>query len=105
MIKRVEEYLDEVSFPVPKKKIVNYAKLHHVPENILDALLALPEQSYGSLQEVKEALLTVPFDDGIPKKSIAKMEEEKVNEQQKMKQSVNLHEFTQMGDEENQESV
>lgn len=109
LLHRVETYLEGVEYPLGKDKILKYAKVHHVPANILEILEELPDKEYHSLQEIQFPLESIientPFDDGVAKKNKAKMVQEKEDKMQQMENIVNPNEFTQMGDEEDHESV
>lgn len=104
----LEGYLEGIAYPIHKEKIVRYAKMHHVPEDVLEVLYLLPEREYVDLIDIREGLLTIvpaPVDDGVPKKTLEQMAQEREDELQRMKHVVNLKEFTKMGDEEDHESV
>jgi hypothetical protein len=98
----LENFFDDIAFPVGKGQLVAEAQDWPLPQHVRDALLLLPEHLYLTREEVKSALLGQPFDDGIPKKH---MEEIKDEDDDMMDELVDLDEFTQMGDEEDHESV
>lgn len=101
-ISHLDAFFDDIAFPVHKHQLVEEAQDWPLPDNVRDALLLLPEQSYSSREEIKSALLGVPFDDGTPKKDL---EDLKDDDDDHMDNLVDLDEFTQMGDEEDHESV
>ena len=104
IITRVKEYVQDAAFPISKKKIITYAKMHHVPENLLQTLEELPERSYKNFKEIEVALKPLPFDDGTPKKTKDALLQKKEDQVQHIPNLVNPSEFTQMGDEENYEN-
>ncbi len=102
IINQLEDFFDDIAFPVHKTQLVEESQDWPLPANVREALLLLPEQEYFNREEVKGALIDVPFDDGVPKKHL---EESKDADDDMMDSLVNLDEFTQMGDEEDHESV
>jgi hypothetical protein len=103
IIQHLEEFLQDVPFPIDKDGLVQEALDSPLPANVREAIALLPDREYPTRAELKEELLGVPFDDGAPKKDLDAMELEEVDD--KMDSLVNLEEFTQLGDEENHESV
>lgn len=99
---QLDQFFDDIGFPVHKDNLVEEAQDYPLPDNVRQALLLLPVQLYSSREEIKNALLGVPFDDGVPKKDL---EDSKDADDDHMDSLVNLDEFTQMGDEEDHESV
>ncbi len=102
---RLEEYLKGIEYPISKGKIVKYAKVHHVSEDVLEVLQQLGDVQYEDINAIREGLLSIKLDDGIPKKTKEAMQMKKINSLQKMQHDVNPNDFTQMGDEEDHESV
>jgi len=103
IIHHLENFLEDIPFPIDKAGLVLESMDSPLPNNVREAIALLPNKEYESRAELKEELLGVPFDDGTPKKNLDAMELEEVDD--KMDELVDLDEFTQMGDEENQESV
>lgn len=103
IITHLENFLSDVGFPIDKAGLVLESHEFPLPDNVREAIALLPDQEYTSREELKNELIGVPFDDGVPKKDLEAMELEEVDD--KMDSLVNLEEFTQMGDEENHESV
>jgi hypothetical protein len=103
IIHHLEEFLQDVPFPIDKDGLVQESLDSPLPANMREAIALLPDREYVSRAELKEELLGAPFDDGTPKKDLDAMELEEVDD--KMDSLVNLEEFTQLGDEENHESV
>lgn len=103
VIHHVEEFLSDVGFPIDRAGLVQESHEFPLPDNVREAIALLPDKEYGSREEVKRELIDVPFDDGVAKKDLDAMELEEVDD--KMDSLVDLDEFTQMGDEENHESV
>ncbi len=102
IINHLDDFFENVPFPIDRDGLVQESLDFPLPDNVREAIALLPEKEYHSPGELREELLGVPFDDGTPKKSEDEMELEEVDD--KMDSLVNLDEFTQMGDEENQES-
>lgn len=102
-IAHLDNFLEDVPFPIDKDGLMQEAFDSPLPENVRDAITLLPDRDYHSKAELREELLGVPFDDGTPKKSEDAMEAEEDDD--KMDTLVNLDEFTQMGDEEDHEDV
>ena len=103
IINHLEDFLEDVPFPIDKEGLVQESQDSPLPLNVREAIALLPEREYASRRELRDELLDLPFDDGIPKKDIEIMKLEEVDD--KMDSLVNLDEFTQMGDEEDHESV
>jgi hypothetical protein len=103
IIIHLDEFLSNVPFPIDKDGLVQESLDSPLPNTIRDAIALLPDREFESRTDVKTELIGVPFDDGVPKKDEDAMELEEVDD--KMDHLVNLEEFTQMGDEENHESV
>ncbi len=51
----VSEYFKGLEFPCEKQDLIDYAQEHNAPDRILEMLDKLPDQEYGSLQQVLEA--------------------------------------------------
>lgn len=103
IINQLEDFLEDIPFPIDKEGLVQEAFDSPLPTNVREAIALLPDKEYASRGELKDELIEIPFDDGIPKKDLNRMELEEVDD--KMDSIVDLDEFTQMGDEENHESV
>lgn len=103
IIHHLEEFLEDIPFPIRKQGMVEEAMDSPLPANVREAIALLPDKEYLSREDVKDELLEMPFDDGVPKKDLDTMHQEEVDD--KMDNLVNLDEFTQMGDEEDHESV
>lgn len=103
IIRHLEEFLENVPFPIDKWALVEESHDAPLPENIREAIALLPDKEYLSRDELRNELTDVPFDDGVPKKDLDAMQLEEIDD--KMDSLVNLDEFTQMGDEEDHESV
>ena len=102
LIEHLDNFFDDIAFPVDKTQLVAESQDWPLPDNVREALLLLPEQEYSTREEIKNALIDIPFDDGIPKKHL---DENKDADDDMMDSLVNLDEFTQMGDEEDHESI
>ena len=103
IIHHLEEFLENIPFPIDKRALVEESLDAPLPENIREAIALLPDKEYLSRDELRNELTDIPFDDGMPKKDLDAMQMEAVDD--KMDNLVNLDEFTQMGDEEDHESV
>jgi hypothetical protein len=103
IIHHLEEFLQDVPFPIDKDGLLQESLDSPLPTNVREAIALLPDREYASVPNSRKIFLGVPFDDGTPKKDEDAVESDDVDD--KMDSLVNLDEFTQMGDEENQESV
>lgn len=103
IINHLENFLEDVPFPIHKQGLVEESLDSPLPNNIREAIALLPDKEYLTREELKNELVGLPFDDGVPKKDLDAMRMEEVDD--KMDNLVNLDEFTQMGDEEDHESV
>jgi hypothetical protein len=103
IISRLEEFLEDVPFPIDKSGLLQESLDSPLPLNVREAIALLPDREYRTRKELKDELLDLPFDDGVPKKDIENTLLEEVDD--KMDNAVNLNEFTQMGDEEDHESI
>lgn len=103
IINHLEDFLEDVPFPIHKYGLVEESQDAPLPENVREAIALLPDKEYLTREELKSELVGLPFDDGVPKKDFDTMQMEEVDD--KMDNLVNLDEFTQMGDEEDHESV
>jgi hypothetical protein len=101
IINHLENFFDDIGFPVNKHQLIEESQDWPLPDNVREALALLPEQEYSTREEIMTALTDVPFDDGIPKKHA----EDDIDVDDHMDNLVDLDEFTQMGDEEDHESV
>ncbi len=45
-------YLEKITFPATKMRIVNLARDNHAPDGVMDLLKGLPDQEYSSPDEV-----------------------------------------------------
>lgn len=102
IINHLEDFFDDIAFPVQKDQLVSESQDWPLPQNVREALILLPDQEYRTREEIKSALTDVPFDDGVPKKHLDEIKDE---DDDTMDSLVNLDEFTQMGDEEDHESI
>ena len=102
-IAHLDNFLEDVPFPIDREGLMQEALDSPLPDNIREAIALLPERDYHSRAELREELLGIPFDDGTPKKSEEAMELDEVDD--KMDSLADLDEFTQMGDEEDHESI
>lgn len=103
IINHLEEFLEDVPFPIHKQGLVEESQDSPLPNNVREAIALLPDKEYLTREELKRELTDLPFDDGVPKKDTDTMMMEEVDD--KMDHPVNLDEFVQMGDEEDHESV
>jgi hypothetical protein len=103
IINHLEDFLEDIPFPIHKHGLVEESLDSPLPENIREAIALLPDREYLTREELKSELTGLPFDDGVPKKDMDTMRMEEMDD--KMDHPVNLDEFTQMGDEEDHESV
>lgn len=103
IISNLEAFLEDVPFPIHKHKLVEESQDSPLPDNVREAIALLPDKEYLTREELKSELTDIPFDDGVPKKDLDTMQLDEVDD--KMDNLVNLDEFTQMGDEEDHESV
>lgn len=103
IISNLEDFLDDIPFPIHKHGLVEEAQDSPLPENVREAIALLPDKEYLTREELRDELIGTPFDDGVPKKDFDTMQMEEVDD--KMDGLVNLDDFTQMGDEEDHESV
>ncbi len=99
----LERFFEDIPFPIHKSTLVEESLESSLPQDIRDAIVLLPDREYNSKEEITHELLDIPIDDGIPKKDRERTELEEVDD--KMDSLVDLDEFTQMGDEEDHESV
>lgn len=99
----LERFFEDIPFPIHKSVLVEESLEAPLSQTIRDAITLLPNREYASKEEVASELLDIPLDDGVPKKDLDRMEMEEVDD--KMDTPVNLDEFTQMGDEEDHESI
>lgn len=102
IIEHLDNFFDDIAFPISKTQLIAESQDWPLPNNVRESLVLLPEQEYSTREEIKSALTDIPFDDGIPKKHL---DESKDSDDDTVDNLVNLDEFTQMGDEEDQESV
>lgn len=102
-MQHLETFLEDIPFPIDKDGLVHESLDSSLPINVREAIALLPDREYSSRAELKEDLFGVSFDDGIPKKDMHETESEDVDDA--MDGLVDLNEFTQIGDEENQEAV
>lgn len=103
IINHLEEFLEDIPFPIDKEGLLHESLDSPLPLNVREAIALLPDREYATRRELKNELLDLPFDDGVPKKDADLVILEEVDD--KMDHAVNLDEFTQMGDEEDHESV
>jgi hypothetical protein len=103
IINHLEEFLEDVPFPIDKSGLLQESLDSPLPLNVREAIALLPDREYATRRELTDELLELPFDDGVPKKDTDQAALEEVDD--KMDSPVNLDEFTQMGDEEDHESV
>lgn len=101
VISHLELFLEDIPFPIDKEGLIQEAFDSPLPANIRDAISLLPDKEYASRAELKEELLGIPFDDGVPKKD----EDSEEDIDDTMDAVVGLDDFTQAGDEEDHESV
>ena len=102
-INHLENFLEDIPFPIDKSGLVQESLDSPLPDNVREAIALLPDKLYETRTSLTQELMETPFDDGTPKKDIEAVELEEVDN--KMDSIVNLDEFTQMGDEEDHESV
>lgn len=102
-ISHLEEFFSDIGFPIDKHGLVQESYEFPLPQNVREAIALLPDREYESKDEIRHELIGVSFDDGIAKKDVDATELEEIDD--KMDDEVPLDEFTQMGDEENHESV
>lgn len=100
---QLEAFFDDIAFPVHRHQLIQESQDWPLSQDLREALLLLPEHEYSTREEIKNALLDRSFDDGIPKKELERTELEEVDDH--MDSIVPLDDFTQMGDEEDHESV
>lgn len=103
IINHLEEFLEDIPFPIDKSGLLQESLDSPLPLNVREAIALLPDREYATRKELTDELLDLPFDDGVPKKDIESTVLEEADD--KMDSAVNLDEFTQMGDEEDHESV
>lgn len=103
IINHLDSFLEDIPFPTTKEGLLLEALDSPVPDNVRDAIALLPDTEYTSHEELRRDLLGVPFDDSVPKKDDEDDTEEEVDD--RMDSIVPLDDFTQMGDEEDHESV
>jgi hypothetical protein len=103
IISHLEDFLEDIPFPIDKYALVEESYDAPLPDNVREAIALLPDKEYLSREELQSDLVGVPFDDGVPKKDLDAMQLEEVDD--RMDSLVDLDEFTQMGDEEDHESV
>lgn len=103
IISHLEDFLEDIPFPIDKHALVEESYDAPLPDNVREAIALLPDKEYLSREELQNDLIGTPFDDGVPKKDLDAMQLEEVDD--KMDSLVDLDEFTQMGDEEDHESV
>ncbi len=103
IISHLEEFLEDIPFPIDKTGLLYEALDSPLPTNVREAIALLSDREYATRAELTDELLGLPFDDGIPKKDADTLVLEEGDD--KMDSVVNLDEFTQMGDEEDHESV
>ncbi|OPZ29152.1 MAG: hypothetical protein BWZ01_00809 [Deltaproteobacteria bacterium ADurb.BinA179] len=48
-------YMEDISFPATKERIVNLARGNHAPDGVLDLLKQLPDREYSSPDDVIRA--------------------------------------------------
>jgi hypothetical protein len=100
----LELFFENVPFPIERDALVEEALESHLPSSIRDAIALLPDHEYRSKEEVTHELLGSPvLEDDTPKKDSDTLALEEADD--KMDSLVNLDEFTQMGDEEDHESI
>jgi hypothetical protein len=107
VINHLEEFLSDVGFPIDKSGLVEEAYEFPLPNNVREAIALLPDRDYLSREEVKRELIDIPFDEGVPKKDLEdqEIEDEDIDDRMDDESAVAIDEFTQMGDQENHESV
>ncbi len=52
----IERYLRDVNFPAEKREIVEQARRHNAPDEVVRALDRLPEQRFNSSMEVTRGM-------------------------------------------------
>jgi hypothetical protein len=45
-------YMEDISFPATRDRIVNLARNNHAPDGVMDLLKQLPEKEYSSPEDV-----------------------------------------------------
>ena len=53
---RIEQYLEDIDFPVRQKEMLRKARNNDAPEEVLDRLREMDEGTYESMDEVRKAL-------------------------------------------------
>jgi hypothetical protein len=102
----LDEFLSDVGFPLDKAGLVQEAYEFPLPQSVREAIALLPDREYHSREEVKTELLGAVTDypeDSTPKKDIDPALADDLAETEE--KPADLEEFTQMGDEEDHESV
>lgn len=103
IINHLEDFLEDIPFPIDKGELVRESQDWTLPDNVREAIALLPDCEYATRGDLKRNLIELPFDDGVPKKDSDAMRMAEVDD--KMDSIVNLDDFTQMGDEEDHENV
>lgn len=99
----LDRFFEDIPFPIHKNALMEESLEAPLSQTIRDAITLLPNKDYESKEEITRELMDIPEDDGVPKKDLDRMEMEEIDD--KMDSPVNLDEFTQMGDEEDHESI
>jgi hypothetical protein len=101
--KYLEHFFEDIPFPIHKRALVEESLESSLPEDIREAIVILPDMEYSSKEEVTRELMGMPLGDDTPKKDPDTLLMEGVDD--KMDSIIDLDEFTQLGDEEDHESV
>lgn len=51
----IQWYMEDISFPATKDRIVNLARDNHAPDGVMDLLNQLPDRDYSSPDDVIRA--------------------------------------------------
>ena len=52
----VQKYIKDIDFPVGKNELLDHARSHDAPDEILELMKNFPSQQYGSSSDVSRAL-------------------------------------------------
>jgi len=105
VLSHIEKYIEDLPYPLMGNSIKKISEKWNVPENVRETIDALPNKTFKSAKELKLKLQNLPFDDGVPKiNNTDKLVRIHNKDQQTMKFVARIGDFTQMGDEQNQEA-
>ena len=53
---RVQQAINDVSYPARRDTLIDRAREHDAPADVVDALRTLPDESFGSFNEVSASI-------------------------------------------------